>query len=242
MAIDKWMRAEVTTIIDETWNTKRFIFKVPELQVFNFNPGQFITLDLPISEKKTRRLRSYSIASAPDGSNTFELIISHAPHGTGTNYLWNEMKPGAAVNFKGPSGIFTFPKIIHTELCMIATGTGIAPFRSMLINLKNTATQTSSIHLVFGTRYLKDLLYKNEMEKLQFEFPKFRYHFILSREHDPSYTGSKGYVHDVYEKLYADRRPAHFYLCGWKSMVDEAKERIVAMGYEKKHIHLELYG
>jgi len=53
----------------------------------------------------------------------------------------------------------------------------------------------------------------------------------------------KGYVHPVYESLCNQgKTPANFYLCGWKSMVDEAKQRILAMGYDKKAIHLELYG
>jgi ferredoxin-NADP reductase len=49
-------------------------------------------------------------------------------------------------------------------------------------------------------------------------------------------------VHEVYEELCADRRPASFFLCGWKGMIDEAKNRIMAMGYDKKDIHIEIYG
>jgi len=61
-------------------------------------------------------------------------------------------------------------------------------------------------------------------------------------------------VHAVYEELckrnisatlpdqQAAIPPAHFYLCGWKNMIDEAKKRIVEMGYERKAVHLELYG
>jgi ferredoxin-NADP reductase len=53
----------------------------------------------------------------------------------------------------------------------------------------------------------------------------------------------KGYLHAVYEKLTQEnKQPARFYLCGWKNMIDEAKERIINLGYEKKDIHLELYG
>jgi len=53
----------------------------------------------------------------------------------------------------------------------------------------------------------------------------------------------KGYVHDVYEKLIADEKePARFYLCGWKNMVDDAKQKIQDLGFDKKDIHLELYG
>ena len=69
-----WQQGIVTNIIDETPVTKRFMIRVPGVEKFDFQPGQFVTLDLPIHEKKTKRWRSYSIASAPDGSNQFELI------------------------------------------------------------------------------------------------------------------------------------------------------------------------
>jgi ferredoxin-NADP reductase len=49
-------------------------------------------------------------------------------------------------------------------------------------------------------------------------------------------------VHDIYEEFAKDRQPAYFMLCGWKNMIDEAKKRIVEMGYDRKSIHQELYG
>ena len=67
----------------------------------------------------------------------------------------------------------------------------------------------------------------------------FHYLPTLSRE---EWEGRKGYVHAIYEELCANRQPALFLLCGWKVMIDEAKQRILAMGYDKKSIHQELYG
>jgi ferredoxin-NADP reductase len=61
----------------------------------------------------------------------------------------------------------------------------------------------------------------------------------LSRE---EWEGDRGYVHAIYEELCCEKKPSMFYLCGWKEMIDEAKRRIMAMGYEKKDIHVELYG
>ncbi len=241
MALDKWYTAVVTGITDVTENTKRFFFKVPELEVFDFIPGQFITVDLPIHHKKNHRWRSYSIASTPDGSNCFELLIVHAPHGLGTNYLWKELHKGSALLFKGPAGNFILPPEMKEDLCLIATGTGIAPFRSMLLDLENHPRAHKEMHLIFGSRFLKDLLYRDELEVLQQKVEGFHYHIALSRE-TAAFTGHKGYVHEVYESLFSDKRPAQFYLCGWKNMVDEARRRIIAMGYEDKQVRLELYG
>jgi CDP-4-dehydro-6-deoxyglucose reductase len=242
MAMERWFTAELINIIDETENTRRFFFKVPELEILNFKPGQFVTLDLPIHEKKNKRWRSYSIASTPNGSNEFELVIVYVPLGAGTNYLWKEVEIGSIIPFKGPQGKFTLPDVIETDLCFISTGTGIAPFRSMLLDLVNHPRVTKNIYLIFGTRNLSDVLYRTEIESLQRIIPEFKFFLSLSRENSPDYTGFKGYVHPVYEGLFADKRPADFYICGWRNMIDEARQRIAALGYDRKAIHVELYG
>ena len=75
MAEEKWFEGEVTRIVDATSNTKQFFFKLPHTNDFQFKPGQFITMDLPIHEKKNKRWRSYSVASHPNGTNEFELVM-----------------------------------------------------------------------------------------------------------------------------------------------------------------------
>jgi CDP-4-dehydro-6-deoxyglucose reductase len=77
------------------------------------------------------------------------------------------------------------------------------------------------------------------MTELQDAVAGFRYVPVLSRE---QWEGKTGYVHAVYEELCAQRQPASFFLCGWKGMIDEAKKRILDMGYDKKDIHVEIYG
>jgi CDP-4-dehydro-6-deoxyglucose reductase len=78
------------------------------------------------------------------------------------------------------------------------------------------------------------------MRQLEQELTDFHYMPTLSRE-DNGWTGRKGYVHMIYEEL-AHKQPAHFFLCGWKNMIDEAKHRILALGYDRHDIHQELYG
>jgi len=99
-----------------------------------------------------------------------------------------------------------------------------------------------NIYLIFGCRYTKDSLYFEELDALQQKLPSFKYIPTYSRETGENQV-RKGYVHGVYEEIIGNAKPdAQFFLCGWKNMVDEAKERIVALGYDKKDIHLELYG
>ncbi|TBR18578.1 MAG: FAD-dependent oxidoreductase [Chitinophagaceae bacterium] len=240
MALLPWIKGNVIRIEDETYNTKKFWIEVPEITEFQFTPGQFVTLDLPIHEKVNKRLRSYSIANSPDGSNIFELIIVLNKLGAGTTYLFNEINIGSELVFRGPQGVFTLKEDdLNHDLFFICTGTGIAPFRSMAHHINNKKISHQNIYLIFGTRTKEDLLYHNELSQLQKELPTFQYIPVLSRE---QWEGRTGYLHVIYEELCGSKQPAHFFLCGWKNMIDEAKNRIVELGYDKKSIHQELYG
>jgi glycine betaine catabolism B len=245
MAVQPWRKGIIIKIEDETYNTRRFWIQIPELDSFDFTPGQFVTIDLPIAEKPNKRWRSYSIASWPDGSNVIELLIVLLESGLGTTYFFNEVKLGTELTLRGPQGSFTLPENIDTDLYLICTGTGIAPFRSMINHLRRNEVAHKDIYLVFGTRSKRDLLYFEEFKNLETEVSRFHYMPTLSRE---QWEGCCGYVHEVYENLVREKMngeqlpPSKFYLCGWKMMVDEARKRIAALGYERKDIHLELYG
>ena len=235
----EWQTGKVIKIIDETPSTKRFTIAIPEMERFDFKPGQFVTLDLPIHEKKNKRWRSYSIASAPDGTNTFELVIVLVEDGVGTPYLWQHITAGSELLLRGPAGVFVLHEPIAHDYFMICTGTGIAPFRSMAWHIYNHQIPAKDIYLIFGTRTKQDLLYFDELNALQEKMPNFHYIPTLSRE---DWDGRKGYVHDIYKELAQGKTEADFLLCGWKNMIDEARQNLTAMGYDKKQIHFELYG
>ena len=97
MPLEPWRSGTIIKIEQQTYNTRRFWIQIPELEKFNFLPGQFVTLDLPIHEKSNKRWRSYSIASWPNESNVIELCIVLLDDGAGTNYLFNEIKEGSNI-------------------------------------------------------------------------------------------------------------------------------------------------
>lgn len=247
--LEPWRTGKFIRIENEAPATRRFWIQIPELEKFDFEPGQFVTLDLPIHEQKNKRWRSYSIASAPNGTNIIELVIVLLEGGAGTTYLFNQVTIGTEVLLRGPQGKFTLPEKIEKDIYLICTGTGIAPFHSMVAYLKEHPKEHRNIYLIFGCRTKDDLLYYDELKQLEEAVPGFKYIPTLSRQ---TWEGRTGYVHLVYEELLkqglpadanvAEHHPAHFYLCGWKNMIDEARQRIATMGYDKKAVHLELYG
>lgn len=239
--VPDWTTAKIVDIQDEAPLVNKFFLELDGISSFEFIPGQFITLDLPIDNKPARRWRHYSIASYPNGSNIVELVIVLVEGGKGTNFLFNEACLGTTFPVRGPLGKFVLPTKPDREICFVCTGTGIAPFRSMLLDFFYNQKKHPPINLIFGTREKSNILYYEEMKALAEKMEHFNYIPTLSQP-DEGWKGHKGYVHPVYEEIYKDKRPADFYLCGWKNMITEARQRISEMGYAKENIHVEIYG
>ncbi len=237
-----WYDGTVKKIALLAPGVRRILLEVPAVQRFDFQAGQFITLDLPIGDKRLQRWRSYSLANAPDGSNLLELCIVRSPDGAGSRYLFEQTEPGSTLRFKGPDGGFVLPEKIERDLVFICTGTGVAPFRSMLLDLQRSGQAHRGLHLIFGTRYESSILYRDELEALAQNLPGFRYDIVLSRQ--PDWSGHQGYVHSVYLEQYHTMRPdVAFYICGWSNMIDEAVANLlITLGYDRTQVHYELYG
>src|SRR3954464_11868189 len=112
-------------------SVRELAFERADGAAFAFEAGQWVSLVLPHDDADLRR--AYSIASAPDGSPRFELAITHVMDGPGSSYL-HTVEPGATIKAIGPQGFFTRPVAAKSGASLfIATGTGVTPFRSMIL-------------------------------------------------------------------------------------------------------------
>ncbi len=146
-----------------------FEFEVPGVENFLFTPGQFISVVDRENGKEVTR--AYSIAS-PRGGNKFALCLNRVPEGIVSRWLF-DLNPGDELEMHEPLGFFTL-RHPGRRAVFIATGTGIAPFRSMLLD--HVPRTQPHVTLVFGVRYEESLLYRDELEKLAREYPKFQLH------------------------------------------------------------------
>jgi ferredoxin-NADP reductase len=236
-----WYKAKIVDIKPETNYIKRFFIQIPDMNQVSYIPGQYIQINFPIESKKT--YRQYSIAAPPAGNNIVELLIVLDPKGLATNYMFNEVDLGSELQVSRVMGNFVMPDKIERDMCFISTGTGLAPLRAMYLEILNKGLTDKKIDVVFGTRFKKDLIYKDEIKHLEEKHPNFKFYPVLSREDSVDWNGYKGYVHNVYKELYPgpDKRPADFYICGWKEMVRETRQSLMNFGYERKSIHFERY-
>ena len=238
----RWKTAIVEEIRSVSPTTSIFKCRIESEEPFVFKAGQFVTFDLPIGEKRLDRWRSYSIASAPSTDNIIELCIVKVENGRASNYLFDEVEVGSELKMKGPGGSFCLPETLSKSSVFICTGTGVAPFTSMLLELSKRNAFEGKVHLIFGTRTSEGILYRALFEKLAASEANFSYDVVLSREE--SWSGYKGYVHQVYLEKYQDKASeTDFYLCGWSNMVDEAVDILKnKMQVPPSNIFHELYG
>ena len=213
---------------------RHFVFEVPEVEQLPYLPGQFVSFSGMINDKKITR--AYSTASAPD-RNRFELCLNRVHDGNFSPYLF-DMRPGAMVDMKGPLGHFVL-KTGASDSIFVATGTGIAPFRSML-HAHLEANPDRQFTLVFGVRFEPSLLYRAEFEQLARDYPNFRFLPTLSRPGE-DWTGLKGHVQQHVFDVLGDRRDMDVYICGMKAMVDDLRAKLKELGLDRRHIIFEKY-
>ena len=157
-------------------DVRHFEFEALGVERLEFVPGQFTSFTAMIEGKEITR--AYSLASAPSGSNRFELCLNRVDHGHLSPRLF-DMKPGDCIAMRQPLGMFVLRQQPLRDSIFIATGTGIAPFRSMLqAHLK---ASPSAFTLLFGVRYESHLLYREEFEAMARGHANFRFWPTLTR-------------------------------------------------------------
>jgi ferredoxin-NADP reductase len=218
---------------------KEFEFHVPP--DFDFTPGQFATILFEHNGKPMRR--PYSIASAPFETkltNSIKLIVKKVENGPGTTMLWN-LNVGDTVKMMGPLGVFVLKEeFMDGPLMFIATGTGIAPFRSMALHLKHIGF-THPITIVAGYRYAQNELC-SELKALSDNTFTCNYHVAISRPHEsnPTLEASARRVTDL-ELLRLAKNHKQIFLCGLYDMIKDVGSELSKLRIERTRIHFERY-
>jgi CDP-4-dehydro-6-deoxyglucose reductase, E3 len=213
---------------------RHFGFEALGVERLEFVPGQFTSFTDMIEGKEITR--AYSLASAPSGTNQFELCLNRVEPGHLSPRLF-AMKAGDRIAMRQPLGTFVLRQPPRDSI-FIATGTGIAPFRSILqAHLK---AASPAFTLLFGVRYESHLLYRGEFEEMAQRYPNFRFWPTLTRP-DAGWKGRQGRVQAHLTEAVGERRDVDFYLCGLKEMVDGVRSVLKSQGFDRKQIFYERY-
>jgi CDP-4-dehydro-6-deoxyglucose reductase len=222
------MRARLIESHEIAPNTRHFEFESEEWEAA-FVPGQFVSLTA------NDITRAYSIVSAP-GGHKFALCANLVQGGHLSPFLFS-FGPGDEIDFKGPYGAFILRRPVSDSI-FVATGTGIAPFRSMLSRLQDHPD--SRFTLIFGVRHESGLLYHDELTATAKAAPNFDYRPTLTRPPD-HWSGRSGRVQQHVMEALGDRRDMDVYICGLREMVDDMRSKLKEAGVDRKRIIYEKY-
>jgi CDP-4-dehydro-6-deoxyglucose reductase, E3 len=225
-------------------SVREMVFERADERPFDFAPGQWVNLVLPLPGGEVKR--AYSIASPPaKGARRFEIAVTRVQNGPGSTFL-HELSEGEALRAIGPQGLFTRGPDEEAPSLFIGTGTGVTPLRSM-IRAAIDAGSTTPLWLLFGARYEADILYWEELAELARARPNVRYDITLSRP-GPSWPGRSGYVQAHLPELVRALREAapgaepRAYVCGLDRMVSSVRGHLRnELGFERRRVHTERY-
>ncbi|MFO0980892.1 MAG: FAD-binding oxidoreductase [Planctomycetota bacterium] len=228
-------RATLERSLALTPTTKHLQWQVAGGASLAFTAGQFLSLELG------PHTRAYSIASPPQDDARFELCLNRVPGGAVSNHLC-DLEPGAVLEFSGPYGFFTVAQPVDRDLVFIATGTGIAPVRSMLADLlAHGRAGGHRLTLIFGVRHEQSLLYRDELEQLARVHQNFAFVPTLSRP-SPGWRGQSGHVQQALLDRFARRSDFAAYVCGLRAMVDDVRLLLrERCRLDRKQVHHERY-
>lgn len=198
----------------------RFV-RVELLGEFEFKSGQFVNVEVA-----PNFYRAYSIASSGLTPKILEFVVDITPGGKGSQFF-EKLNSGEEVHLKGPFGRLVLPESIAGELCFVATGTGIAPFRSMLGELDR-----GRVSLFWGLRYKEDIFFEEEFKNLK--------KFCISLSKPEDWNGKVGHITDCLEKESFSQETL-FYLCGNQAMITDAKKMLTEKGVEENKVVFEKF-
>ena len=240
------MQVKTTTITLEktkmlTPTVKHFSFLAPE--ALNFTPGQFITMHFEHQGKTLRR--SYSIANVPTNDKCIEFAATYVADGPGTQILFN-LQPGDQIQVNGPFGRLILKEPVPQRYLLIATGTGVTPYRAMreVLQKRLDENPTMQVELLLGVQTCADILYEAEFLDWDKQSPRFSFNAYVSREPESTLLSAhqkRGRVHTAYEQLALQPENDLIYLCGNPAMIDESFEYLKQHGFSTQQIIREKY-
>lgn len=210
----------------------KVMLRLPPNNNFAFVSGQYIDV---IAKNGIRR--SYSIANAQVSSTQIELHIRQVPSGEMSAYWFGEAKLNDLLRFEGPHGTFYLRDKPQKNIIFLATGTGIAPVKSMLEDLQasDVNLQEKSIVIYWGGRIPSDIYWQPEFNNLAVRFVP-----VLSRANN-EWIGRRGHVQDALIADGIDLTDSVVYACGSNDMIHSAQTLLCEIGLSSNNFYSDAF-
>ena len=234
-----WQLGRVVELIDETPRCKSVVVDLPEWQ--GHRAGQHVDVRLT-AEDGYQAERSYSIASAPEDAHLV-LTVERLDDGEVSPYLTDGLRPDDELELRGPiGGYFVWERSLGGPLLMVAGGSGVVPFRSMLRHWAAGEHDTVP-RLLYSSRTLPEVIYQEELTRFSAD-DGVDVRLALTREWPENWEGHRGRVDRGFleEVAWAPAERPLVYICGPTSFVEAVAQTLVDIGHEPGRVKTERFG
>ena len=232
---------ECAMVVPETSDTATFTFRAPSGAWFDYQPGQFITLDLPVPGGNVQR--TYTISSSPSRPLSISVTVKAQMGSIGTRWMLDHLRPGMRLKAFGPAGIFSFLRHEAPKYLMISAGSGITPMMSMTTWAWDSG-EMPDIVFVHAARAPSEIIFRQRLEGMADRVPGLQLRFTVE-ESDPFRTwhGYQGRLNQIMLGLMApDYLEREVFCCGPEPFMQAVRDMLVALGYDMEHYHQESFG
>jgi ferredoxin-NADP reductase len=217
--------------------TVRELTLVPLEAKISFQPGQWVSLKLPVGGRPPLT-RAYSMAEPESSSGELVLAFDRVPGGLGSGYLAS-VKEGDELIVAGPYGNFTIPRPLTVDLVLVARFTGIVPIRCMLRDLFASPV-SCQVTLIYGSPTQAERVYHDELQELAARHKAFRYLPTVADGSGPAgeERRSEG---ELLASLWEGRKDFLPMVCGTKAFIRPLKTYLSELGFGRKEAKFETY-
>lgn len=222
---------KIDSIVHLAEDIVRIVLRLPPNGNFNFLPGQYINI---LAKNSIRR--SYSIANSIQQNGKLELHIRKVPQGAMSQYWFDEAKENDLLRFEGPHGTFCFREKTEENIVFLATGTGIAPVKSILefLNSDPSHLNGKKVYIYWGGRTPVDIYWQPNFNQIAVTFNP-----VLSRAQE--WQGHHGYVQNAVLEDQIELSNAVVYACGSPEMIRDAKKILVQHGLKSNNFFSDAF-
>lgn len=233
----------IQDITMETADAVSIVFNIPDQlsDAFSFEAGQYVTIKKTINEAEVRR--AYSICSSPK-SGVLKVAVKAVENGAFSTYATSQLSIGDTLDVHTPEGKFVLSSESGKNYIGFAAGSGITPIMSMIKEVLEK-DNGASFTLIYGNKTQSDTIFKNELDRLQTDFPNsFNLHYVYSRERiDGSKNGriDDGLANYYVKNLYKGVLFESAFLCGPEEMILTVSDVLKDCGFSNEAILFELF-
>lgn len=235
---------ECVSVVPEMPNTASFTFRAPSGAMFAYQPGQFLTLEIPAPGQPGGVVhRTYTISSSPSRPRSITITAKAQPDSIGTRWMLDNLQPGMRVKALGPAGLFTNGESSARKYLFISAGSGITPMMSMTTCMWDEGRNLDIVFINCAKRP-SEIIFRQRLEQMASRTHGLDLKFVVE-EADPyrPWTGYQGQFNQLMLGLMApDYLDREVYCCGPEPFMQAVRDALTGLGFDLEHYHQESFG